>query len=148
MSTPLVVTSLLLKKAEVEAQIVSLTDQLSEARADLIHVVAAVRLFDPTLVDRPATAYHSITRAMTRKDVLALCFAALEASPEPLSTRELARHVITSEGWDTNDRRLKLAVASKVGAVMARMAKRRTVEKAGVRDQATLWRLPAGRAAR
>lgn len=94
MSTSLVFTTLLLKKAEVEAQIVSLTNRLAEARADLVHVIAAVCLFDPTLVDRPATVYHSVTRAMSRKDVLALCLAALEASPEPLSTRDLACHVI------------------------------------------------------
>ncbi len=145
MSTPQVVTTLLLKKAEVEAQIASLSDRLADARTDLFHIVAAVRLFDPTLVDRPATAYHGVTRAMKRRDLFALCRAALEASPEPLNTRQLARHVITSEGWDEDDKRLKIAIAHKVGAALGRMALRRLVSKAGMKGGATLWRLPDGR---
>ena len=141
MSTPLVVTQLLLKKAEVEAQIASLSDRLADARADLFHVTAAVRLFDPTLVDRPATVYHGVTRAMKRRDLFALCRAALEASPEPLNTRQLARHVITVEGWDADDRRLKVAIAHKVGSVMGRMALRGVVLKSGTREGATVWKL-------
>ena len=43
---------------------------------------------------------------MRRSDLFALCKAALEASPEPLCTRYLARHVITAEGWDGDDARL------------------------------------------
>lgn len=98
MSTPQIVTQLLLKKAEIEAQIDSLNDRLAQAKADLFHVVGTVRLFDPSAVDRPATAYQGVSKAMNRSDLFALCKAALEASPEPLDTRQLARHAITAEG--------------------------------------------------
>ena len=64
MSTPLIVTQLLLKRAEIEAQITSLEDRLGQARADLLHVAATVRLFDPTAIDRPATVYHGATKVM------------------------------------------------------------------------------------
>ncbi|RYB03627.1 hypothetical protein [Lichenibacterium ramalinae] len=146
MSTPHVVTQLLLKKAEVEAQIDSLTDRLAEAKADLIHVVGAVRLFDPTAAAvGPVTAYHGLTKALKRSDMFALCKAAMDASTKPLSTRELARHVITSQGWDHDDRRLALTMTHKVGTMMARFDRRGIVDKAGLRDGASLWRLAVGR---
>ena len=142
MSTPLIVTQLLLKRAEIEAQIDSLNARLSEARADLLHVVAVVRLYDPAAAEgRPAGAYHGATKAMKRSNLFALCKAALEASPEPLDTRQLARHVITAEGWDTDDRRLAVAIAHKVGAMMGRFERRGAVQKAGSRQRATLWQL-------
>ena len=141
MSTPLIVTQLLLKRAEIEAQIKSIEDRLGEARADLLHVAATVRLFDPTAIDRPATVYHGATKAMRRSDLFALCKAALEASPEPLCTRQLARHVITAEGWDSDDHRLRLAITHKVGLMMKRLEKRGTVRSVGTRERATLWRL-------
>ena len=142
MNTPLIVTQLLLKRAEIEAQIDSLNARLTEARADLLHVVAVVRLYDPLAAGgKPATAYHGATKAMKRSDLFDLCKAALEASAEPLCTRQLARHVITAEGWDTDDRRLRLAVAHKVGSMMARFERRGIVRNVGQRHRATLWRL-------
>lgn len=138
-----VVTQLLLKKSEVEAQIESLNARLAEARTDLSHVVGAVRLFDPAAVTGPAGAYHAATKALKRSDLHALCRAALEASPEPLDTRELAYHVVTASGWDADDHRLRLAVSHKVGLAMARLHRRGGIDKAGERGRATLWRLKA-----
>lgn len=141
MSTSLIVTQLLLKRAEIEAQIKSLEDRLGQARADLLHVSATVRLFDPTAIDRPATVYHGATKALRRSDLFALCKAALQASPEPLCTRQPARHVITAEGWDGDDARLRLAISHKVGATMKRMSLRGAVKKVGERQKASVWLL-------
>lgn len=143
MSTPLIVTQLLLKRAEIEAQIESLNARLAQAKADLLHVSATVALFDPTAITGPATAYHGVTKALKRSDLFDLCKAALEASADPLCTRQLTRHVITAEGWDADDQRLKLSVAHKVGAMMARFERRGIVRKVGERQRAGLWRLIA-----
>ena len=120
-----VVSSLLAKKAEVEAQIDSLNGRLAEAKMDLGHVVGAVRLFDPTAIVGPASAYHSVTKTLKRSELFALCRAALIESPEPLCTRQLALHVITTQGWDADDRRLKLSMALNVDAVAFRAARDR-----------------------
>ncbi len=56
MITPLIVTQLRAKQTEIEAQIVSLTTSLADARSDLIHVAATITLFDPRAADKPATA--------------------------------------------------------------------------------------------
>ena len=141
MTQPLIVTQLLLKRAEIETQIKSLEDRLGHARADLLHVAATVRLFDPTAIDRPATVYHGATKGMRRSDLCALCRAALEASPEPLDTRQLTRHVITAEGWDMGDARLRLAITHKVGLMMKCFEHRGVVRTIGTRERATLRRL-------
>ncbi len=95
-----------------------------------VHAVTFPRLNPPsqggphrrgTASDRPATAYHGVTKAMKRSDLFDLCEAALEASAEPLDTRQPARHVITAESWDTDDRRLAIAIGHKVGAMMGRL---------------------------
>ena len=141
MSTPLIVTQLREKQAEIEASIKSLEARISEARSDLAHVAGTIRLFDPTASERPARAYHSATKGLKRSDLFDRCKAALEASAEPLDTRQLAEHVITVQGWDTDDRCLRLAMAHKVGTMMARFELRGTVQKVGERDRATLWRM-------
>ena len=141
MTQPLIVTQLRAKQAEVEASIESMTARIAEARHDLIHLAATLRLFDPDADDKPATVYHGATKALNRSAMLALCRAALEASPDPLCTRQLARHIVQAEGWDVEDRRLRLTVAHKVGLMLARFEKRGVVAKAGVRNRATVWRL-------
>lgn len=141
MSEPLILSQLRAKQAEVEAQIESLTARIAEAKSDLIHLAATMRLFDPAACDRPATVYHCATKALRRTEMFALCRAAMEASEEPLDTRQLARHVVEAEGWDVEDRRLRLTVAHKVGLMMGRMERRRLVERVGERDRATVWRV-------
>lgn len=141
MTEPLILTTLRSKQAEIVAQIKSLEARLFEAKADLAHVAAVVRLFDPQASERPARSYHSATKALKRSDLFELCRAALQASDEPLCTRQLARHVIAERSWDTDDRRLRLATAHKVGSVMARFEARGLVQNVGMRQRATLWLL-------
>ena len=105
-----------------------------------------MRLFDPAAADvGPVTAYLGLTKALKRSDMFALCKAAMDASAKPLSTRELARHVITAQGWDHGDRRLALTMTHKVGTMMPRFDRRGIVDKVGLRDGSSLWRLGAGR---
>lgn len=141
MTQPLILSQLRAKQVEIEASIEAMTIRIAEAKCDLIHLGATLRLFDPQADDKPATVYHGATKALNRAAMLALCKAALAASPEPLCTRQLARHIVASEGWDVEDRRLRLTVAHKVGLMLARFEKRGVVAKAGVRDRATVWRL-------
>ena len=100
-----------------------------------------VKLFDPMAVGGPATAYYGVSKALRRTDLFDLCKAALQASAEPLCSRQFARHVITAEGWDADDRRLKLTITHRVGAMMTRFERRGVVRKVGERQRAGLWRL-------
>ncbi len=137
-----ILSGLKAKRTEIERQIASMASRIADARADLLHVSAVIRIFDPKASDdKPAPGYLNTTKAMPRSKVFEACRDALRASAEPLDTRELARHIIRIEGWDIEDRRLRLAIAHRVGATLARLALRGHVIKIGERDKASLWRL-------
>jgi uncharacterized coiled-coil protein SlyX len=94
MTEPLILTTLRSKQAELEKHIDGLNARLTDARADLIHLAATLRIFDPSAADdRPATAYQGATKFIRRPELFAHCKTALGASHEALSTRELARAV-------------------------------------------------------
>ncbi len=142
MTEPLILTTLRSKQAEIEKHIDGLNTRLTDARADLIHLAATLRLFDPsTTDDRPATAYQGATKFMRRPELFTHCKTALESSHEALSTRELARHVISAEGWDVEDRRLRITVAHRIATMMTRYERRGLVRNEGLREGVTLWRL-------
>jgi len=142
MTDPLILSGLKAKRTEIERQIVSMEARIADARANLLHVSAVLRIFDPKASDdKPAPGYLNTTKAMPRSKVFEACRDALRASAEPLDTRELARHIIRTEGWDIEDRRLRLAIAHRVGATLARLALRGHVVKVGERDKASLWRV-------
>lgn len=143
MADPLIVTQLREKQAEIERQIEGLNVRLADARANLLHVVGTIRLFDPEHSDdKPASAYHGANKLMGRRELFGACKVALEASAEALDTRELTRHVIRSEGWDTGDHRLYLTMAARIGATLTRLEKRGMVQAVGSREKATVWNLP------
>ncbi len=142
MTEPLIISQLRAKQTEVEQHIDGLLARLANARADLLHLTATIKLFDPTMTEgKPALGYHGSTRALKRSELFDRCKAALAASPEPLSTRELAQHVITAEGWDYEDRDLRLTVSHRIGCMMGRFERRGVVQGVGKKDAATLWRL-------
>ena len=143
MPDPLVLITLSTERAEIKPYMEAVTARLSDARSDLLHVAAVMAMFDPQAVpDRPAKAYNGVMCAMRRSDLFNRCKAVLEASSDPLTTRELAAHAIAAEGWDTQDRSLRITVAHRATTHLGRLSRRGVVAKAGELGGVTLWRLP------
>ena len=133
------------KQAEVEAEIIRLEARVAGPRASVIHIASVIRLFDPRASDAQPRAHQRVTDAMKRSRLLDLCEAASRASSEPLDTRQFAQHIVAAEGWNPEDRTLRITVSHRIGLMPAECERRRTVQRAGERDRATVWRLP-GRA--
>ena len=142
MTQPLIVSQLRSKQAEVEAEIQRLEARIAEARASVIHIASVIRLFDPKAPDAQPRAYQAVSKAMKRSRLLDLCEAALRASPEPLDTRQLGQYVVATEGWNAEDRTLRIIVSHRIGLMLAKCERRGMVQRAGERDRATIWRLP------
>src|SRR3954452_4876767 len=110
MAEPHILTGLRSKQAELESAIAYLEGKLDEARRDLAHVNAVIRLYevgpDPQL---PFPAHVSLNRLFRHGEMFALCKATLQATGEPMTTRELAMSVIRAEGWDEQDKVLRSA---------------------------------------
>ena len=133
-----VLNTLATKRREIEAHIGSLERDLEQARRDLSAVLATIKVFSG---EGPVpTAYMNLSKLFPRHELPRLCRAALEASTGPISTREIAAHVIAAKGLDGQDRHLRKAIAYKVVNVMRRWERERKASRVGKKAGAVVWR--------
>src|SRR5215207_11653272 len=107
MAGPLATTMLRTKRDQIEGLIAHLEDRLKEARSDLAHVNATLRLFEMDGEAKESVrAYMNLNRVFPRGELRKLCVEALEAKQAPMSTRDIAAYVIKAKGRDKDDRTL------------------------------------------
>ena len=129
MENPQVLNTLATKRREIERHIGSLEADLDQARRDLSAILAATAVFSG---DGPKpTAYMNLTKLFPRFELPKLCRAALDAATGPISTRDIAAHVIAAKGLDGTDRHLRTAIAYKVVQHMRRLERERRVGRTG-----------------
>jgi len=95
------VTTLRRKRDEISASIRLYEKKLEQARADLAHVTAAIRIFAAT--DRPQDIprYVDSYRLFKRGEPWTICAAALTKGPQ--TTKELALALMRAKGLDLGD---------------------------------------------
>ncbi len=111
MAKPQIVTTLTTKQREIQSYIRDLEKRLEQAKHDLAHVNATIRLFE--VGDGPPQfPVHVNFKGLYRKGELTrLCLEALESLPERSGTsREIAAYIIKAKGWDASDRPLAISV--------------------------------------
>ncbi len=142
MAEPLIITMLRSKRDEIENAVVAYEKRLIEARTNLAHVAATLRMFE--LTDDPASlpAYVDVGRLFKRGEVVSICFAAL-AQEGPLDTRELGLRVVRAKGLDESDGVLRQTVVYRVVQALSIQRKRGRVESVGKRKAAVVWALPS-----
>ena len=139
MADPQVLNTLNAKRQDIEGYIADMERRIEEARSDLAHVLATIRLFAGEDGER-VTAYMNLTRLFPRNELPKLAREALEARPDGTDTRAIALHVIEAKGLDASDRHLRKAIAYKVVQVLRRQEKRGEVSRAGKQAGAVVWR--------
>lgn len=87
-------------------------------------------------------SYMNLAHLFPRFELPRLCKAALEASTGPISTREIAAHVIREKGLDGQDRHLRKAIAYKVVNIMRRWERERKVRRFGRLAGVVIWTNP------
>ena len=111
MSDPLVVQALKDKRAEIHGRIGAYQAQIAEAKYDLTHLNAAIRLF--TDVDSQRARYL-VSHGFFRKGEIAdICVSHLEIETV-LTTRDLAERVMCARQLDGSDTTLRNSVIFKV----------------------------------
>ena len=93
-----VINTLNNKRREIEAHIGSLEADLERARRDLSAILAATAVFSGE--GPKPTAYMNLSRLFPRFELPKLCRAALDAATGPISTRDIAAHIIAAKGQD------------------------------------------------
>jgi hypothetical protein len=135
------VTTLKRKRSEIAASIKLYEKQLSQARSDLSHVTAAIRIFEAS--GRPAdiASYVDTYRLFKRGEPWAICQAALGSGPK--DTRELAIELMKAKDMDTADTVLAKGLTNRLIHSLRMQERRGRVQRDGKRKGVTVWRLPA-----
>lgn len=141
MSNPQIINTLEAKRQHLEDHVCWLEKALEQARSDLSHIAAVVRLYEAPEAGEAFPTHMNLNRLFARGELPKLCNDALEAAHGGLSTRQLALIVIESKGLDARDRHLRTSVAYRIVQVMRRQEKQRRVKRIGKRDGAIVWRL-------
>jgi hypothetical protein len=137
MDKPQVLNTLASKRREIEAYIASLERDLEQARRDLSAVLACEVVFSG---EGPLPkSYMNLSRLFPRHELPKLCKATLEAATTPISTRDIAAHVIAARGLDLSDRHLRKAIAYRVVQVMRRWERQKAVARTGKAATAVVW---------
>jgi len=101
---PNTLAGLVEKRGEIAGQIAHTRAALRQLIIDLDHIDAAIRLFDPDydvagIRQRIPTAAHRAIRG----DLTRATLDALRDAPGPMTTKELARHVMAERGLNSAD---------------------------------------------
>lgn len=138
MSDPQVLNTLRTKREAIVEAIKAYEGKLADARRDLAHVNATIRLFE--IGDKPLQfpVYMDIGRLFRPREIGRLCHEAL-ALESPLDTRELAARIIRMKGMDEADKVLRSAVAHRVVQALSMRLKRGLITSEGKRNGVRLW---------
>jgi hypothetical protein len=136
------VTTLRHKRDEIAASIRLYERQLAQARADLAHVMAAIRIFEASGDPADLASYADLHRLFRYGEMWALCSKAL-ANGGSLTTRELATHVMKAKGLDAGDRVLAKAITYRLIQSLSMQKGRKRVDMIDKRKGVCVWRLPA-----
>lgn len=138
-----VVAALKDKRAEVSGLIVDLERRIAQHRADLVHLDAALVLFDPGII--PATIAAKTVRTRNgwfRPGELArMVLDILRVAPVPLGLKAIAGEVMVRRGLDRNDARTARLIGKLVNNALTRRTTE-TVEKIA-EGRAVFWRIRA-----
>jgi hypothetical protein len=135
------VTTLRRKRDEIAASIRLYEQQLAQARADLAHVTAAIRIFEASGDPKGMARYVDTHRLFKRGEPIALCKQALASGPK--TTRDLAKHVMASKGLDVADKVLVKGITHQMVHALRMQWKRGNIVLDGKRHGMSVWRLPS-----
>ena len=135
------VTTLRYKRDEIVASIKLYERQLEQARADLAHVMAAIRIFEASGNPKDIPKYIDIHRLFRRGETWALCKAAL-ASNGSMTTKELALELMKAKILETGDKVLARALGMKLVNSQRKQELRRQLVCEGKRKGVSVWRWP------
>ena len=107
MAEPHVVTALVAKRAEIAGRIEQAQTEPRQLVIDLDNLDAALRLFVPDIEPEDIKPKPFPPRnAAFRGEVSRIILEALRNSQRPLTTKELAQHLMAQRGLNTADKKL------------------------------------------
>ena len=146
MSTPSTgehtLSGLVAKRAEIAGQINQIRASLRQLIIDLDHIDAAIRLFDPRYdVDQIRPKSYPAGHVTYRGELVKIVLDLLREAPGPLTTREVASHIMIERGQNTRDETVLKVMTRRAGALLRHYRDRGMVRsiKDPRRGQFDLW---------
>lgn len=127
------------KRDEITRSIAEYEKRLNQAKADLAHINAAIRIFAQNGEGAFVAPYVDIYRMFKRGEMAAICREALQTGPR--NTRELAQDVMKAKGLDTGDKVLAKAIAHRLIHALRVQARTGKIIGLGREKAARVWRL-------
>ena len=136
MDKPLALQMLTQKRAEISGVIAAYQAQIAQARHDLAHVNATIRLFESGERER---GQYIISHGFFKKGEIAeICVRHLQVDGE-LNTRQLAERVMCEHKLDVSDTPLRNSVVFKVVQALRHAARRNAVIMVEKRKGICVW---------
>ena len=140
MAEPHIMDALRGKRSELSGILNCLEQQIVQHRASLVHLDAAMRLFDPDLAPEQADLrpQHPRTTWFRPGECLRLIHDVLREAPQPMTTRALTEQVMGMKAIAaTDERSCALVQKTVLGSLSRAKATIQRVEIAGV----VSWRI-------
>lgn len=134
----LVIDTLKRKQAEIIGSITNHQAAIAQAKHDLAHVNATMKILEGSDTNR--RAYIVSQGFFARGEIAAICQRHL--ADGPLNTRELAERVMSEKGLDPSDVPLRNSVVYEVVQALRHAFRRHAVVMVEKRRGLCVWRLP------
>lgn len=141
MSEPLVIQMLKQKRVEISGVIAAYQGRIAQARHDLAHINASIRLFEGGEQER---AQYIVSHGFFKKGEIAdICVRHLKADGE-LDTRQLAERVMCERKLEVSDTPLRNSVVFKVVQALRHAERRKIVTMVEKRKGICVWAVSDG----
>jgi hypothetical protein len=141
MADLLVVQTLKQKRAEISGVIAAYLARIAQAKHDLAHINASIRLFEGGEQER---AQYIVSHGFFKKGEIAdICVRHLKADGE-LDTRQLAERVMCERKLDVSDTPLRNSVVFKVVQALRHAERRKLVAMVDKRKGICMWSAAVG----
>jgi hypothetical protein len=134
------------KRAEIAGKIAHVRAELRQLIIDMDHIDAAIRIFDPEFDPEGIRAKSYPAGHVTyRGELVRVVLSMLREAPGPLTTREVALHIMVERGQNTADANAVKVMTRRAGALLRHYRERGSVRsiKDPNRGQFDLWEIAA-----
>jgi len=137
---PNLLNGLVQKRAEIAGQIEANQQQLRKLITELDAVEATIRVFDPSIDmmaihPRPVPPRH----AAFKGEVTRVVFMALGRAKEPMTSRDIARYLMTERGLNPEDKDLLVMMTKRVGACLQTKRKQGLLRQVQIPGTLVRW---------
>lgn len=117
-----VIHGLLRRRSEIAGSIVHLESQVSNLRADLLHLDSTLRIMGCDVAELALPVRKACTSGLFhRKELGRLVVSLLRANVDGTQACEAAIAISRDKGWQTDDKRFQIALTDKVSRALSKL---------------------------